>query len=174
MSAFSSRNFSVAVVPAAREAIWAILRDADALAELTPLIATIDVDGDLWTWHLRGISALGVSVTPSFTELMLFDEPSEIRYVHQPPNGRSERAGASGVYTLEAIDTVSTRLSVDITLCVDLPLPRIVRRAVEATMASMMQRTGQKFAENLYERLGIDPATIDPANVDAPTSPPSR
>jgi len=40
---------------------------------------------------------------------------------------------------------------------------------VEATMASMMQRTGQKFAENLYERLGIDPA-----DVDAPASPPSR
>ena len=161
MATFSTRNISVAVVPAAREQIWDILRDADALAALTPLIKSIDVDGDLWTWHLLGITALGVSVTPSFTELMLFDEPREIRYEHQPPDGRSERAGASGVYTLEEVGPTSTRLSVDITLCVELPLPRLARRAVEPTMASMMQRTGVKFAENLYERLGIDPSLVD-------------
>ncbi|MEO6124868.1 MAG: SRPBCC family protein [Ilumatobacteraceae bacterium] len=161
MATFSSQNISVAVVPAARERIWDALRDADVLASLTPLVRSIDVDGDIWTWHLRGISALGVSVTPSFTELMLFDEPREIKYVHQPPNGSGERAGASGVYTLEALDMQSTRLSVDITLCVDLPLPKLARRAVEATMSTMMQRTGEKFAENLYKRLGIDPAAVD-------------
>lgn len=137
-----------------------MISDATSLAELTPLIKTIDVDGDIWVWHLLGISALGVSVTPSFSELMTFDEPGEIRFTHQPPDGRSERAGASGVYTLEDLGDGSTRLSIDITLCVELPLPRLSRRVVEATMDSMMQRTGDRFATNLYRRLDIDPATV--------------
>ncbi len=160
MTTFSSRNTSVAIVPAARERIWALLREADVLAAMTPLVTSIDVAGDTWTWHLRGISAVGVSVTPTFTELMTFDEPHEIRFTHHPPNGRNERAGATGIYVLERIDDNQTRLSIDITLCVDLPLPRLSRRVVEGTIATMMQRTGDRFATNLYERLSIDPATV--------------
>ncbi len=162
MATFSARNTSVAVVPADRERIWAVLRDADTLAALTPLVRSIDVSGDIWVWHLRGISAVGVSVTPSFTELMSFDEPKLIQFAHQPPNGHNERAGAGGTYGLERIDDDHTRLSIDITLCVELPLPRLSRRVVEATIVSMMQRTGDRFATNLYDRLSIDPASVPP------------
>jgi carbon monoxide dehydrogenase subunit G len=158
---FSSRNRSVAVVPARREQIWSIIADARALAELTPMVRAIEVDGSTWTWHLRGIKALGVSVTPTFTELMIFDEPGSLRFEHRPPDGRSERAGARGIYTLEAIDAGHTRLAIDLTLCVELPLPRLSRRVVEATMAATMQRTGDRFAANLYARLGLDPAGVD-------------
>jgi carbon monoxide dehydrogenase subunit G len=157
MTTFSSQNTSVAEVPASREAIWSVLRDAQALADVTPLVRAIDVDGDRWTWHLRGISALGLSVTPSFTELMTFDEPREIRFAHRPPDGRAERAGANGVYTLTELDRHRTRVAIDITLCVELPLPRLSRRAVEAVMATTMQRTGDRFSANLYRRLHIDP-----------------
>ena len=168
MVTFSSRNTSVAVVPAGRERIWAVLRDADSLAALTPLVQSIDVSEDVWVWHLRGISAVGVSVTPSFTELMSFDAPNQIRFAHQPPNGRNERAGAGGTYGLERIDDGHTRLSIDITLCVELPLPSLSRRVVEATIASMMQRMGDRFATNLYERLSIDPASIPPPAILSP------
>src|SRR3954452_15425139 len=161
LATFSSRNRSIAVVPAPRQQIWAIVADADALAELTPLVRAIDADGSTWTWPLRGIKALGVSVTPTFTELMIFDEPSSLRFEHRPPDGRSERAGAQGIYTLESIDAEHPRLSIDLTLCVELPLPRLSRRVVEATMAATMQRTGDRFAANLYARLGLDPAGVD-------------
>jgi carbon monoxide dehydrogenase subunit G len=160
LTTFSARNHSVAVVPAPRQRIWHLIEDAAVLAELTPLVRTIDVDGATWTWHLRGISALGVSVSPTFTELMTFDEPAAIRFEHRPPNGRNERAGARGTYLLEAIDDGHTRLEIDLTLCVELPLPRLSRRVVEATIAATMQRTGDRFAVNLYERLGLDPAAV--------------
>ena len=160
VATFSSRNISVAVVPAARQDIWEVLADAETLAALTPLVTAIDAAGDVWTWHLRGISALGVSVTPTFTEQMTFVAPGEIRFRHQPPAGTNERAGAEGVYTLEEVDDDHTKLSVDITLCVELPLPRLARGAVQSTMAAMMQRTGNRFATNLYTRLSIDPARV--------------
>ena len=160
VATFSSRNISVAVVPAARHRIWEVLADAATLASLTPLVTAIDAHGDVWTWHLRGISALGVSVTPTFTERMTFVDLSEIRFSHEPPDAKNERAGANGIYTLEAVDDGHTKLSVDITLCVELPLPRLARSAVQSTMGAMMQRTGDRFATNLYSRLSIDPSSV--------------
>lgn len=175
MATFSSRNLSVAVVPAARVRIWDVLADAKTLASLTPLVTAIEAAGAVWTWHLRGISALGVSVMPTFTERMAFVAPREIRFSHEPPDGPSERAGANGVYTLDEVDDDHTRLSVDITLCVDLPLPRLARRAVQSTMAAMMQRTGDRFATNLYERLSIDPGSVaKPTSTATPRRVPSR
>lgn len=172
LTTFSSRNRSVAVVPAPRREIWAVVSDADALAELTPIVRSIDVDGDgaTWTWHLRGINALGVSVAPTFTESMLFDEPSSLRFEHRPPNGRNERAGAHGTYLLDAVDDGHTRLSIDLTLCVELPLPRLSRRVVEATMAATMQRAGDRFATNLYERLGLDARAVAAVPVSTSSS----
>jgi len=161
LTTFSAQNISVAVVPVARERMWAVLRDAKLLAELTPLVSAIDAAGEVWTWHLRGVSALGVSVAPSFTELMTFDEPAELRFAHRPPDGRSERAGANGTYALEDLGDERTRLSIDITLCIELPLPKLSRRAVEGTISKMMQRTGERFATNLYEHLGIDSSSVE-------------
>lgn len=165
MATFSSRNQSTAVVPAEREAIWAVLSDPEALAELTPLVKAIRADGDLWCWQLSGISALGVSVAPSFTERMTFAEGERIEFSPDPPFGE-QRAGAEGTYRLSDAPKGSTKLAIDITITAELPLPRAARRAVEKVMATTMARTGDRFARNLYVRLGLDPAWV-PTDTDA-------
>lgn len=157
MATFSSHNRSTAEVPASRQQIWAVLRDPDALAELTPLVERITVDGDRWTWQLHGVSALGVQVSPAFTERMIFTEGERIEFHHDPPAGADERAGAEGTYVLADAGEGRTHLAIDITIEVDLPLPRLSAKAVERVMATTMARTGDRFARNLYRRLGIDP-----------------
>lgn len=167
MHRFEARNLSTAEVPAPRESIWNILRSPDALAELTPLLEGISVAGDLWCWRLGGFSALGVEVSPSFTERMEFVPNESIRFTHAPPGDAHERAGANGIYTLTALGPDRTRLEIDITLHVELPLPRASRRAVERIMSSTMIRTGNVFASRLYTRLGIDPSTATQTTVRA-------
>lgn len=160
MTCFQTRNVSSGDVPVPRSAVWEVLTDPVCLTEMTPLLDGITVDGDRWCWQLSGIRALGVEVAPSFTEQMTFDEPSRITFRHAPPAGRTERAGADGVYELTEVAPDRTHLSIDITLHVDLPLPALSRRAVEGVMTSSMARTGDVFAERLYRRLGVDPAAI--------------
>jgi carbon monoxide dehydrogenase subunit G len=155
MARFESTSVSQADVPAPREKIWAVLSSPDCLAQLTPLIKRITADGDRWCWQLKSISALGVHVEPSFTEWMSFEAGRRIVFEHRPPPGKAERAGAKGVYTLDDRPDGGTHLAVDITLHVELPLPAISRRAVERVMGSLMARTGERFADNLYARLGI-------------------
>lgn len=167
MNRFETRNRSHGDVPAPRSEIWDILRSPDTLAELTPLLDGISVSGDLWCWKMSGISALGVEIAPSFTECMMFEPESTIRFRHQPPEGSRERAGANGIYTLESIDDGNTHLEIDITLHVELPLPRASRRAVERIMFSTMAKTGDVFAERLYRQLGIDPAEARQTTVRA-------
>lgn len=164
---FEARNISEAVVPAPVEAIWDVLRSPQTLAELTPLLDGISVDGDHWCWRLGGFSALGVEVAPSFTERMEFVEHESIRFTHDPPSGEHERAGANGLYTLTRLDPDRTGLAIDLTLHVELPLPRASRRAVERIMSSTMVRTGDVFAERLYRRLDIDPSTASQTTVRA-------
>ncbi len=165
---FEARNISNADVPASRSDIWAVLRSPDALAEMTPLLRNISVDGDHWCWQLSCFSALGVEIAPSFTERMTFDPEETIRFEHDPPAGANERAGATGVYTLDHNDDDgSTHLEIDITLHVELPLPRLSRRAVERIMSASMVRTGDVFAERLYQRLGVDPARASQTTVRA-------
>lgn len=156
MTTFSSRSQSTAVVPAERDAIWKILSDPGALAAITPLVTSITAKGNEWTWKMSGISALGVSVAPTFTEQMSFTEGTHIDFRHDPP-AKSERAGVNGTYDLSDAADGETRLGIDLTMCVELPLPRPARRAVEKVMASSMAKTGELFARNLYERLGLDP-----------------
>lgn len=157
MTTFRARNVSEADLPVDRWTMWDVLRDPATLAELTPMIRAITVDGDHWCWQLRGVSALGVTVEPSFTERMSFTDGERIEFRHDPPTGTTERGGADGVYTLaDAPDGV--HLHIDLELCVDLPLPALSRRAVERVMRAAMARTGDQFAANLYARLGIDPA----------------
>ena len=161
MTRFESRNVSEADVPSSRQAIWDVLSDPDLLARFTPLIRAIHPDGDLWCWQLSGISALGVEVAPSFSERMKLVDLERIDFRHDPPKGAQERAGADGVYTLEDLGHGVTRLFIDLTIWVDLPLPKLSRRAVERVMAETMDRTGDRFAQNLYRHLGIDPSTVE-------------
>lgn len=155
MSSFSATTENEAVVPADRMAIWAALTDPTVLRELTPLLDKIDSNGDVWKWHMKRISALGVGITPIFTELMTFDEGKRIEYTHQPPAGVTERTGAEGVYELSDVDG-GTLLKISLTLTVELPLPKRVGPAVRRVMKATMERTGDKFAANLDRHLGID------------------
>jgi carbon monoxide dehydrogenase subunit G len=152
---FEATNRSEADVPAPREKIWEVVTSPDLLAKLTPVIDRITADGDVWRWQLGTISALGASVTPSFTEHMHFDDGHRLSYEHRPEDDRRERAGANGTYVLSDLDDGGTHLAVDLTLHVDLPLPGLSRRAVEGVMRATMARAGQRFAENLYAHLGL-------------------
>jgi carbon monoxide dehydrogenase subunit G len=152
MTCFSATNHSHAVVAADRKQVWAALTDPVLLPELTPLLRRIDVDGDTWRWHLTRLTVLGIGIAPVFTEKMSFDEPRRIDYRHQPP-GRAERAGADGSYVLEEHPR-GTHLEIELTMHVDLPLSRLASPAVTRVMGSMMQRTGERFADNLLRHLG--------------------
>ena len=159
MAIFTARNVSASVVPVSAEQIWKHISDPASLTALTPLVRSIVVEGNLWRWQLAGIEALGVSVSPAFTERMEFIEPRLIRFNHQSRDGEHERAGTDGTYELTPQGD-GTELKVDIALTIELPLPRLSARAVERVMKTSMQRTGKRFAVNLYHRLGLDPSTI--------------
>ena len=161
MATFTSRNISTSIVPVQPERIWDLVSDPTTLAELTPLIKHIKVRGQHWVWALRSIGILGHQIEPTFTELMTLDEDRSIGFRHDPPAGTRERGGANGHYELRAVEGGSTNLSIDISLCVDLPLPHLTHRAVEGVMSTSMQQTGKRFAVNLYKRLGLDPGTIE-------------
>lgn len=156
MTRFSAVVESTAVVPAERSRIWAALSDPALLADLTPLLRRVDADGDRWTWHLITISALGVSISPKFTERMRYTPETRIDYSHEPPTDSNERAGADGWYVLEDV-AGGTRLAISLTLSVDLPLPRLAAPAVTRVMEMTMRRTGDRFSRNLLQHLGVDP-----------------
>ena len=160
MPAFRSRNRSISVVPSPPEQIWELLTDPQLLADLTPLVDRIEAKGDQWSWTLAGISGLGIEVAPTFTERMTFVPISRIDYVHEPPPGKSERAGVDGTYLITKVDDESTKLAIDLTLCVELPLPGFSRSLVEGIMARTMARTGDAFARNLYRHLDLDPDAV--------------
>jgi carbon monoxide dehydrogenase subunit G len=153
MTKFQATIESAATVGAGRDEIWNALTDPKLLAELTPLLRRVDADGDVWTWHMTKISALGVSISPAFTEKMSFDDGRRIEYTHQPPSGVKERAGAEGWYQLRDVDG-GTHLAISLTLCVDLPLPRAAGGGVQRVMRSTMRRTGDRFSANLLRHLG--------------------
>lgn len=154
MATFTATTKSEAVVKAERKKIWDVLTDPVLLPKLTPLLDSIDTDGEFWRWHMMRIAALGVSISPTFTEKMVFDEGVRIDYSHEAPEGKHERAGADGWYLLEDVDG-GTKLSISLTLTVELPLPKAASPAVSRVMKATMARTGDKFAANLLRHLGI-------------------
>ncbi len=156
MNRFEATNRSSDVVAADRAEIWAVLTDPKLLAKLTPMVQRIDDLGDRrWRWQLFGISAVGMRFAPCFTERMLFTDPERIDFDHAPPAGSHERSGAEGIYELAEVEG-GTRVSIRLTVHVDLPLPSLSRSTVERVMATTMQRTGERFATNLRQHLGID------------------
>lgn len=160
MATFGSRNRSIATVPVSPERIWEVLTDPGLLAELTPLVDHITARGDVWTWQLAGISGLGLEVAPAFTERMTFVPISLIEFRHDPPPGRTERAGVDGTYRITRVEEGSSKLAIDLTMCVELPMPRVAAPVVERIIATTMGRTGDAFSRNLYRHLGLDPDTI--------------
>lgn len=154
MATFSATTRSQAVVAADGPRIWAALTDPHLLVRLTPLLTGIDADGDIWRWHLTSIAALGVGITPVFTEQMTFTPTSRIVFAHRPPPGVHEYAGVEGHYELEPAEH-GTRLTVELAMSVELPLPRLSAPAVQRVMSATMSRTGDRFSANLLRYLGL-------------------
>jgi carbon monoxide dehydrogenase subunit G len=152
MHRFSATTASQAVVAADRADIWAVLVDPEMLVKLTPLLRSIETDGDTWRWSMVKISALGLSIDPTFTERMRFEEGRRIDYSHEPPPGSLERLGADGCYVLSDVDG-GTHLEISLTLQVELPLARLARPAVNRVISGLVRRTGDKFSANLLRHL---------------------
>lgn len=155
MTSFSAKTHAEAVVLAPQADIWAALVDPDLMARFTPFLKGITADGDHWLWQMSGIDVLGVKLAPSFTELMVFDEPDRIDFRHDPPAGVKEQAGVEGWYALSPADG-GTKLVTDLEITVELPLPRAAGRAVRATMGKVIDRMGDTFSQRLLEHLGAE------------------
>jgi carbon monoxide dehydrogenase subunit G len=152
MNRFSATTASQAVVAADRDVIWDVLVNPDLLVQLTPLLRAIETDGDLWRWSMVKISALGLSIDPTFTERMRFDPGNRIDYSHEPPPGATERLGADGCYALTDVDG-GTHLEISLTLDLELPLARLARPAVQRVITGLVRRTGDRFSANLLRYL---------------------
>lgn len=155
MTWFEARRTSEAVVSADRRAVWDALVDPDAIASMTPLVERIEAVGDHWHWQLQNVPGLGVSLAPAFTVRFETDEPQRIEFVHDPPDGRRERAGVDGVYLLAEVPE-GTHLKIDLGVRVDLPLPRLARPAVATTMQGVLASMGKGFSSALLDRLGAE------------------
>ena len=119
----------------------------------------IDVEGDHWRWSISEVPGLGVSLAPSFTVLMETDEPERIAFTHDPPEGRRERAGVEGVYTLEDVEhdgSPATRLGIELTVRVDLPLAKVAKPAVKAAIDGVLASMGRGFSKGLLKRLDAE------------------
>ena len=154
MNTFEATNRSTATVPAAQAEIWAALTDPALLARLTPYVKSIDVDGERWRWHLTRIPVLSTAIEPSFTVAMEFDAPDRIDFAPSP-GARPEPAAVTGIYLLEPTDG-GTDLAVELSVSVQLPLPRAARRPVTTSMNVVMAFMGKRFSVNLLRHLGVD------------------
>ncbi|HUG85369.1 MAG TPA: hypothetical protein VMM13_12430 [Euzebya sp.] len=165
MTRFTSTVRTDDVLHVDPDIVWQAMHDPDLLARLAPAVAQITTHGQRWCWRLVGIKALGVSVAPSFTERMSFDDGAgdggahdcnarRIDFAHDPPPAKSEAAGATGTYHLLATDR-GTYVGLELTAHVDLPLPGIARGAVQKVMARTIVSGGQRFADNLLRHLDI-------------------
>lgn len=152
MTQFRVNTSSTATVDADPAAVWAALTDPKLLPRLTPYLKSIEVDGDRWRWNLTRIPVLSAAVSPSFTELMTFDEPTSITFTHDPAH-TDEQAGVEGQYHLKEAPASGTELSIELAISLDLPLPRIARPAVRTAMRGLVSTMGIRFSSNLVRHL---------------------
>ena len=160
MTSFSVSTASTATVDADRQRVWAALTDPDLIVRLTQYLSRIDAAHDQgverWTWHLVRIPLLGSMVSPSFTEVMTYDEPSRIDFVHDPER-TDEKAGVDGRYVLKEARQ-GTELSIELSITVELPFPKLARPAVHAAMRAVIATMGARFSHNLVRHLATDDA----------------
>ena len=153
MATFRARDRSSAVLASERSEVWAALTDADLMARFTPYVTGIDVDGDRWTWRMGTIPVLGISVAPTFTEVMELQPEERIDF--RPDPARSdEMTAVEGTYLLADHPGGGTDVSIDLEIVVSLPLPAITRPAVERVMAGVVTHMGAVFSRNLLAHLG--------------------
>jgi carbon monoxide dehydrogenase subunit G len=160
VTTFSVSTASRATVDADRQRVWVALTDPDLIVRLTPYLSRIDAvtdhGVDRWTWQLVRIPLLGSMVSPSFTEVMTYDEPSRIEFVHDPAR-TDEKAGVDGRYVLKEAGQ-GTDLSIDLAITVELPFPKLARPAVHAAMRAVIATMGARFSHNLVRHLATDDA----------------
>lgn len=152
MNRFRAHNKSEATLRSEPDRVWAVLTDPTVLPKLTPYLQRIDVDGDRWTWQLTHIPVLSATISPTFTEIMTFDEPTRITFAHDP-SMTHERTGVEGNYVLRP-EGSGTHVAIDLEIWSDLPLPRISRLAVQTVMHGVLAGMGKRFAHNMLRHLG--------------------
>lgn len=152
MNRFSARNRSEAVLRSAPQEVWKVLTDPQLLVRMTPNLRAIDVDGDRWTWHLSRIPVLSATITPTFTEVMSFEEQRRIGFTHDR-SMPDERTGVEGEYLLTPAGN-GTRVSIDLRIDCDLPLAAMTRPAVETAMRTVVAAMGRRFGANMMRHLG--------------------
>lgn len=152
MAVFASTRRDVADVPHSVADVWDVLVDPAAVARLTPLVSSIEVDSrERWIWRLQGVPLPGRRLDLTMTERMTFAPQRRIDFTHDPLGG-SSRAGAHGHYLLEPVQD-GTRLTIELTVSVQLPLPGLARPAVEPAMQQVLHQMGQRFAAGLGKEL---------------------
>ena len=152
MGEFSRTRRDTAEVPHAVGAVWDVLADPAAVARLTPLVSSIDVDDQQrWVWSLRGVPVPGRRLDLTMTEEMTFRPLTRIEFTH-PPFSRAVEAGAEGHYALEPVAS-GTRLTIELTVTARLPLPALAAPAVHTVMHQVLDRMGDRFAANLLAEL---------------------
>lgn len=153
MATFRARDRSSAVLQTPRSEVWAILTDADLIARMTPYVTSITVDGDRWVWRMGTIPVLGVSVAPTFTEVMALHPEERIGFSHDPAR-TDEMTAVEGTYVLADHADGATKVSIDLEIACTLPLPGLARPAVERVMAGVVKHMGAVFSRNLLKHLG--------------------
>ena len=151
MTRFHAHNRSSATLAATPDEVWAVLTDPSLIVRFTPNLRRIDVDGDRWTWHLTRIPVLSAAVEPSFTEVMTYDEPRRIGFRHDETR-TEEQAGVDGEYLLRPVPD-GTEVTIDLGIWVELPLPGVLRPAVERVMSTVVAGMGLRFGQQIRRHL---------------------
>jgi carbon monoxide dehydrogenase subunit G len=155
MTAFTVSTTSTATVDADRAVIWAALTDPDLLPRLTPYLSSIEATEDngvhRWRWQLTRIPVLGRALSPSFSEVMTFYEPTAITFTHDPDR-IEEKSGVEGSYHLTEVAR-GTDLRIDLAITIDLPFPGLARPAVHPAMRAVVAAMGRRFSTNLVRYL---------------------
>ena len=155
MAWFTTQLSACSDIPIDANVMWDLLRDAETLAELTPLVANIKAETPNWRWTLIAFNVGGTTYQPSFVEHMKFDN-EERTITFRPANEHTEKVAVQGNYQLEGHDN-GCHVHINLEASIDLPFPRFMATTVERTMALTMKTAGQRFATNLYKHLGLDP-----------------
>jgi hypothetical protein len=87
---------------------------------------------------------------------MTFDEPSRIDFVHDPERS-DEKAGVDGRYVLKEARQ-GTDLSIELSITVELPFPKVARPAVHTAMRAVIATMGARFSHHLVRHVAADDA----------------
>lgn len=153
MATFTRTRRDTAVVPHPVQAVWDLLVDPAAVARMTPLVTSIEVDDEgRWVWYLQRVPLPGRRLDLVMTEEMTFTPTTRIEFTH-PPLEHGLQAGAQGHYALEALSESETRLAIELTITAQLPAPAVARHAVEPAMQQVLNQMGTRFAHHMEDEL---------------------